>query len=739
MPPRLPAALASFLPGSSRPSPRPVRLRTPSGRCFRLRCLSLLGAVAPVVSAAPAPADSELWRDVEIVRTEHGVPHVRAAHLRAAGYALGWLQCEDHGITTPERLWATRGQTARVRGRRAVDDDFDALRRRARAFETYHLLEPETRDFYDGFAAGVNRYLALHPTEFPAHLVPDFNGYDVSALTIGSGPAPARVARFLTALKSGRDLAEPAEPDTPPEEGSNAWALAPSRTTSGRAILLRNPHLAWSAGYYEAHLTVPGVLDFYGDFRIGGPLGVVGGFNRHLGWSTTNSNTGDLTVIYAVPADPARPDHYVLDGASLPLTRVARTVAFLDTGKLAEETRTLWETPLGPVVHRTADTVYVARTAGDGEFRAGEQFLRLMRSASEAEWLAAMRLRARPSQNFTYADRTGTILILSNASYPLLPHAPTRAAAVPAKSLRDIWTRFIPFDDLSLVRNPPGGYVHNENDSPHFANVRAPLVLANPHPNMERPQLRLRSQHALELIDHDRKLSLEDVVRLKHSYRMLLADRTKPDLVRAIAAAGPTGEVAAALDLLRAWDNTTAPDRRGAVLFAVWWSLYAPTGDRFQPYAAPWSEADPLQTPRGLADPARAATAFTAAVAETARRHGRWDIAWGDVHRLRRGAVDVPVGGGSGAQGHFRVLTFARAADGKSVVNGGDGWVLAVEFGDEPRAYSVLAYGQSAKPASPWHADQAALFARGELKPVRFAAADVDRHAVVRYRPGAPR
>jgi hypothetical protein len=29
------------------------------------------------------------------------------------------------------------------------------------------------------------------------------------------------------------------------------------------------------------------------------------------------------------------------------------------------------------------------------------------------------------------------------------------------------------------------------------------------------------------------------------------------------------------------------------------------------------------------------------------------------------------------------------------------------------------------------------MFARGEMKPVRFAAADVERHAVVRYRPGA--
>jgi hypothetical protein len=44
-----------------------------------------------------------------------------AAHpgqnLRAGGYALGWLQCEDYGAVTPHRLWATRGQTARVEWR----------------------------------------------------------------------------------------------------------------------------------------------------------------------------------------------------------------------------------------------------------------------------------------------------------------------------------------------------------------------------------------------------------------------------------------------------------------------------------------------------------------------------------------------------------------------------------------------------------------------------------------------
>jgi acyl-homoserine-lactone acylase len=83
------------------------------------------------------------------------------------------------------------------------------------------------------------------------------------------------------------------------------------------------------------------------------------------------------------------------------------------------------------------------------------------------------------------------------------------------------------------------------------------------------------------------------------------------------------------------------------------------------------------------------------------------------------------------------VLSYANAPDGKRVANSGDGWVLAVEFGKQsPRAYSVLAYGQSPDSTSPFHADQAEMFARGEMKPVRFTEADVLKFAIRQYRPG---
>jgi acyl-homoserine-lactone acylase len=82
------------------------------------------------------------------------------------------------------------------------------------------------------------------------------------------------------------------------------------------------------------------------------------------------------------------------------------------------------------------------------------------------------------------------------------------------------------------------------------------------------------------------------------------------------------------------------------------------------------------------------------------------------------------------------VLNYRRDRDGKLVANGGDGWVLAVEFGDTPRAYSILAYGQSPDADSPHHADQAGMFAGGKGKRVAFTEAQIRSQLRERYRPG---
>jgi acyl-homoserine-lactone acylase len=697
------------------------------------------------LAATPLVAQDDLSGRVEIRRTAHGVPHIKAQDLKAAYYALAWVQLEDHGPRVAMGILRARGEMGKWFGRDSMESDFIAQRQRAVAVEKYALLEQETRDAYEGFAMGVNRYIEVNPQEFPPGFAPTFTGYDVAARDVG-GAGQAAARRFLQRLQpqtAGRQQTAAEPPDEeglgadPIEEGSNAWAFAPSRTRSGRAILVRNPHLAWTAGYYEGHMTVPGVVDFYGDFRIGGPFGVVGGFNKDLGWATTN-NAPDLDEIYSLDVDSTGVDRYLFDGASLPLQRELVTVVFRNGTGYNSETREFWRTHVGPVIHRDGGKIYIMRAAGEDDHRGGEQFLRMMRAKTLSEWKDAMRMRARVTSNFTYADRAGNIFYVWNASIPSLPHPNGGdTTAVHARTTADIWTRYVPFDSLPQLLNPRGGYVRNENDPPYHTNLRQVLDRAKYPANFPDPELRLRSQHSLMLIDNNRKFTLEELVALKHSYRMILADRVKPDLLAAVRASNPDSATAVAAAMLQSWDNSAAPESKGGVLFATWWGRMTPQGTPPDSVMAElWDPARPLSTPRGLRDPAKAAEAFKWAVTETTRRFGAADVAWGDVHRVRIANVDVPVGGCSGALGCFRVLNFRNEPDGKRAVSGGDGWVIAVEFTDVPKSYSVLAYGQSPRPESPYHSDQAAMFAKGEMKRVLFTEADIEKGTIKRYRPG---
>lgn len=711
----------------------------------RWTCSAVLLFACGTPALAQSGGANDLIRHVEVRRTAYGVPHIRADNMEAAGYGLGYVQTEDYGARVPIGLLRARGEMGRWFGRDSMETDFANRLTYARGVAGYATLDQETRDVYAGFADGVNRYIELHPDEFPAKFAPQFTGYDVLAhdmFTASARQAARFIARLDPTRRAPRAAAEDpplAEGEDPPDEGSNAWAFAPSRTKSGHAILLRNPHLAWNSGYYEAQVTVPGVMDFYGDFRVGSPFGVVGGFNRDLGWATTN-NAPLLYQFYSLDVDSTRADHYLLDGASLPLERELVTVEFRNGAGLSSETRELWRTSIGPVIHMSGGKIYVLRSAGDGDVRGGEQFVHMMRAHSLSEWKEAMRMRARINSNFTYADRAGNIFLVWNADIPALPHpSGGDSVAVPVRRTSDVWTRYVPFDSLPQLLNPKGGYVQNSNDPPYYTNIHQPLDRTRYAAYFPEPRLGLRTQLSLQLVDSEPKMSLEEVLALKYSYRMLLSDRVRKDLIAALRASRATPEVAQATDVIAKWDGTVSPASRGGVLFEIWWRRYI---DHTRPdtmYAQPWSATAPTSTPRGIRFPARAVDAFAWAVAETVRRYGSADVAWGDVHRVRVGSVDVPVGGCNGDIGCFRVLWYKDDPDGKREAVGGDGWILGVEFGNEPRAYSILAYGESARLDSPFHSDQAAMFARGQFKHVVWSSKDVESQTIRRYHPGETR
>ena len=675
-------------------------------------------------------AQIDIKDQVVIRRTAYGVPHIKGENFRAAAFGLAVAEMEDYGERVVLPLIRARGDLAKLEGEEAVESDVYFQMVYERTLATYHLLNQDTRDLQEGFAEGVNHYLKNHPDKFPQFKGWTFSGHDVAA--ISTSIASVNGARsVINRIKEQKAKAA----ESLNEEGSNAWAFAPNRTKSGHAILVRNPHLSWSAGYYEAHITVPGKLNFYGDFRIGGLFAIIGGFNDKLGWSTTNNNP-DLEEVYALTADREKPDHYILDGISIPLQRRMVTVEFKNGDALALANEEVLTTPYGPVVFRDDGKIYVLKAAGDGEYRRGEQFVRMMLAQNLEEWKAAMKMRAITQSNFTYADADGNIFYIWNATAPLTPHPPGGdTAAIAIENTSQIWSEIVSFDKVPQLHNPKGGYLHNENDPFHFTNLNEILLPENFPANYPKPRLRQRSQHSLNLIHNDEKYSLEEVVDLKHSMGMLLADQIKGDLVSLVKASKPRKDYKKAIRQLEKWDNTVRPESRGGVLFERWFIEYRDRTEDVERFVVPWSFDQPMETPRGISEKEMAVEAFEAAVNFLKEKYADWDLAWGDVYRIRHGDMDLPAGGGPGGLGCFRVLWFTEDTDGKQRVRGGDGWQFAVEFSDPPKAYSILAYGQSNNPESPHHTDQLELFANSKMKRVAFTEEEIKAGLIREYRP----
>lgn len=733
---------------------------------LRWHVLLWLQLIAPSVMA-----QQDLSDQVVIRRTAHGVPHIYADNVEAAGFGMAYVQMEDYGTWVTNALTRARGDWAKMHDLQGkaledqLDVDAEALLRYQRAEETFLLLDQRSVDLLTGFAAGVNRYIERYPEDFQKWVRPNFTALDVHARSITSH-SNEKVKKFLDTLpkKKKRNTSESAREqsddgqsadDSHPEAGSNVWALAPSRTTSGNAILMRNPHLTWGSPYYEAHLIVKDQFDFYGDFRIGHPLGIVGGFNRYLGWSTTN-NYADNEEIYALPVDPDRENHYLLDGKSYPLLEAHVSIPYKAGQAIKTGKRTFVSTPYGPVIHRSAAHIYIVRSAHESTYLANQQYLTMMSATNLEEWKAGMRLLGRITSNFTYADREGNIFYVWNGAVPKLTHPSGKdTAAVFVDKRSDIWSEVIAWDDLPQLLNPKGGYLRNENDPFHYTNLHHVFDERLYPDNMPKAQLRLRSQLSLQLIGGSDQLSLEEVIARKHDMTALLAYRVKQDLIEAVEQSRPSRTVRRALAQLKQWDNTVAAESKGGVLFEVWWNRYvrlargkssAASSPASAGYSAPaealftvpWSSEAPDTTPYGLANPSAAVEAFEWAIRDCIARFGSWNLAWGDVHRVRRAGQDYPVGGGTGNLGVFRVLWFETHAEDpqKRQVTGGDCLVWAVEFGDVPRAFSILPYGQSRRSGSPYHADQLQMFAENEMKPVRFTDEDIRQHTIREYRPG---
>jgi acyl-homoserine-lactone acylase len=688
---------------------------------------SLAGGCSPSAPASLAPASR-----AEILWDSYGVPHIYASSRRELAHAFGWAQMQNHGDLLLRLYAQSRGRAAELLGPDYLADDrwtwtVDIPGLAAR---DYDLQRPEMRAHIDAFVAGINDFAREHPELIgdSVRAVLPVTGVDVLA-----NQQRLALARFLTSR--GQVQAETRDW----QRGSNAWAIAPSRSASGHTLLLANPHLPWSDifTWIEAQYSMPGV-DVYGGALVGSPVLQIA-FNDDLGWTHT-VNTQDTEDLYELTLSGSG---YRYDGTVRPFTERVHVLQVRDSaGVLRDDTLRIRSSIQGPIVATRTGRAIALRVVGmvPATPYGFEQWWDMGRARNLAEFQRTIRPNQVTGQNIIYGDRAGHVMAFYGGNSPVRSHGDGAywAGIVPGDSSSTLWTALHPFGDLPMTLDPPSGWVQNANDPPWYSTFPV-AVRPGDYPSYFGPQgMGLRPQRSALMLLSDSSFTWEEFVHAARDTRMELADRLLDDLLPLARASGSV-TVRRAAELLTRWDRTADAGSRGGVLFVQWWTDYGRRMGAKSRYARAWSATDPLHTPDGLADTVAARAALESAASTVTKNYGGLDVPWGDAYRLRQDSLDLPGNGASGEYGVFSVVNYQPAGSGRYRAVGGDSYEAVIEFSSPVRAMSLVAYGNASRAGSPHRTDQLRLFAQKTFKPVWRTRAEVEAHLERRETPRAGR
>jgi acyl-homoserine-lactone acylase len=687
-----------------------------------LLTVTLASCAAPTLQPpAVTPASG-----AEILWDTYGVPHIFAADREALAYAWGWAQMQNHGDLLLRLYAQGRGRAAEYLGQSYLREDrwvwTMGVPQRSQAWLAEQT--PEMRAHISAFVRGINAFADAHP-----QLVGDSLR---AMLPVVDTDVMGHAQRWaFSAFVASRASVEQST-DSWQERGSNAWAVAPSRSASGHALLLANPHLPWGDMFtwMEGQFVIPGV-NISGAALVGSPVLQIA-FNDRLGWTHT-VNTQDGADLYELTVAG---DGYAWDGATRAFDTEMRvlTVRTRD-GTARPDTLRIRRSVHGPVVRERAGRALALRTVGAELTGWLEQWWQMGTARNLAEFERAIRPNELSSQNITYADADGRIMLFYGGNTPVRPLGDRAywSDVVPGSTSSNLWMELHSFDDMPRIVDPPTGWLQNANDPPWWATFPTVLDRSRYPAYLATTEMSLRAQQSAELIESDGRVTFDELIRNKHSTEMELANRVLGDLLTA-AERSQLARVSQAAAVLRSWDRRADSGSAGAVLFVEWWRGYENRLGTASPFAEPWNASAPRSTPRGLANPAAATAALDSAAALVLTKYGSLAVPWGDVYRARRDSLDLPANGAFSDLGVFRNVGYRSAANDRYVVAGGDSYVAVMEFGPTVRAASVIGYGNASRAGSPHRTDQLGLFAGQRLKPVWRSRADIERNLGRRLR-----
>jgi penicillin amidase len=374
--------------------------------------------------------------------------------------------------------------------------------------------------------------------------------------------------------------------------GSNSWAVAGSKTSTGKALLANDPHLGpqmpsvWYQQGLHCRAVGPACAYNVAGFGFPGLPGVLTGHNDKISWGVTNLGP-DVTDLVL---EQVQGDGYLVDGKVKPFTTREEVIKVAGADPVSLTVRTTEHGPLmSPVSAQlttvgkdapvpppgAASTREAAPPRGDGYAVALEwtaltpgttvnAVVGFMLAQSIDQFREAASHFDVPAQNLLVADSDGTIAYQSPGKIPV------RAGyngqwPVPGWDSRYRWTGFVPFASLPFVKNPPEGWIVTANQAVINPD-RYPLWLTSDW------NYGFRSQRIVERIkaatDGGKKMTPLEMRQIQLDKWNEMAAFVVPKLA-SIPKDGFTAQAAALFD---GWDFTQPEDSAPAAYFNAFWS-----------------------------------------------------------------------------------------------------------------------------------------------------------------------
>jgi acyl-homoserine-lactone acylase len=744
-----------------------------------LACSASFGMQTGSTVSAPPSAGRSGQNTARLYRDQYGMPHIYADREENGFFALGYALAEDRLDEVLTYYVAVRGELAAKFGRKTPG----ALQE--------HLLDADAREsvIYDSVASdiSVRKYMLLEKArrnlrQLPPQFQKDVRAYvegisaymrDHPSLTPDWAPkleAALPLALYhLHAHEQSQTCRERREADRAasgahgpqmdfsrsPLEASNAWAVAGSHTADGGVIFASDSHGAigsiYGTTFYPYRLKA-GHLDIVA-FDWPGAMQFLFGHSAHYAWGLTEG-TRFVADCYRVKVNAKAPGEYLFDGSVQKMMTVPYRI---DVKGERAITGTFEYTNhngvLSPVEDRDDNTAYVVSYAYADRIGlgAGEGY-RIATAKSRRDLESALAQRDMYPANLVLGGADGTIMYIRAGRIPIRPPGVDVRYVLDGNTSATAWRGIHSYADLLKVVDPPQGYVGNDNTSPDTMYSTAVLI-SDRYPDyfaFEPGKITGRQQRLIEMLDDRLGLSVEDAIAVMMDetvvaarswgpvFRKLLTDKADSLEVK-------TPELRDFVEKLAGFTGALSRESTAALYFEY---LQRALHDNHEQQVSALQEAAETgyvsleQEDVLLQATAEARTMLLA-------NYGRLNLTWGDVHRIRRGAVDLPIGGGvieigdellSGSEGSVFKRLVGRGASTRALrfrmdpstkmeyLISGQRIPFLVHFAaDGVQSYMQTLWGVSDQPTSTHYADQARLASEKILRPIPLSVSALAR------------